>query len=106
LPDVLGTESNPSFKFTKDIQSEQKHDEMLIDDYNVHVKSNFNKLAFKEVMKSDGNRKIMSTNPELKMKRQLREKMNSAIRIIKRQQSKFNMIDDSIMSENSPFQNE
>lgn len=70
--------------------------EMLIDDYNLKVtQPGYNKIQFKD--KSVQSRKSIPTKPEMILKRQLKSNENSAIRIVKRQQNKFNMLDDSIM---------
>lgn len=73
---------------------------MLIDDYNLKVKQpdGYNKIAFKE--RNTGgthSRKTIPTKPEMILKRQLKSNENSAIRIVKKQQNKFNMLEDSIM---------
>lgn len=73
----------------KKIESSLKMDaEMLIDDYNVNVKS-FNKISIKNSAKS--RKKSLQHNPKQEMKRLMRDEQNSAIRISKRQQNKFSM---------------
>ena len=96
----------------KDVLSEAKKDEMLIDDYNVRVnpfrQQAFNKISFKK--DTTKSKKSLPRNPEQKAKRQLRDTESSAIRIVKNKQNKFNLnasslqsvdLEDSVMSQDN-----
>ena len=99
LPGVLGAANNTGNISSSRFGDVSRDKEMLIDDYNLKVTHPgfSNKISFKDKSGGSKSRKSIPTKPEIVLKRQLKSNENSAIRIVKRQQNKFNMLEDSIM---------